>query len=93
MSYSRWGSRGSGHWYTYWCCPHKGVTEDRNNAIFAVSGTVSFDFSAQELREHLEECLEKIRKEDAGDLEELKIYIAEFLSDIDAEYPLTKEAT
>lgn len=85
MSYSRWGSRGSGYWYTYWHCQDD-ETENRDTAIFAVCAVASF--TAKELREDLDFCIDIIKaKEPEGDTEELKVYIKEFLTDIDAEYP------
>jgi len=84
MSYSRWGSRGSGYWYTYWHCPND-ETENRDTAIFAVCGVK--EFTAKELRDDLDSCMDKIKKlEPNGDTEELKIYAKEFLSDVDEDY-------
>jgi len=87
MSYSRWGSRGSGYWYTYWHCPND-ETENRDTAIFAVCGVK--EFTAKELRDDLDSCMDKIKKlEPNGDTEELKKYAKEFLSDVDEDYTYT----
>lgn len=84
MSYSRWGSRGSGYWYTYWLC-QPDETENRDTAIFCIFGVVTF--TAKQLRENLNDCINKVKKTEDGDAEELKIYIKEFLVDVDVEYP------
>jgi len=92
MSYSRWSSRGengrgSGHWYTYWHC-HPGEDWDggtRDNALFDVCSVAMF--TAKQLREDLDGCLLivslKDQKADKSRLDELKIYISEFLNDVD----------
>jgi len=85
MSYSRWGSRGSGHWYTYWCCQPQ-ETENRDTALFDVCGVKCF--TAKELRDDLDACMAEIKEIDPeGDTDELKVYAGEFLVDIDKEYP------
>ena len=85
MSYSRWGGRGSGYWYTFWLVQAK-VTENRDTAIFAVCTTACF--TAKELREDMDGCLRKVKEfSPDGDTDELKIYMTEFLADVDAEYP------
>lgn len=89
MSYSRWGSRGSGHWYTFWLAQPKD-TENRDTAIFDVCGVKSF--TAKQLREDMDGCMAIIHKIDSeGDVEELKKYAMEFLVDVDEKYPLEKE--
>lgn len=89
MSYSRWGSRGSGHWYTYWSVCPKGRIETRDNALFNICSVAIF--TSKDLRENIELCLKVVSKKDPSadkeKLDELKIYIAEFLKDIDDEYP------
>lgn len=86
MAYSRWGSRGSGNWYTFWATMSKDEGEEnKDNAQFCICGTHTF--SAKELRENLEECIKIIKEKDPnGDTEELKIYICEFLKDVDDKY-------
>lgn len=85
MSYSRWGSRGSGHWYTYWQV-QADETEDRDTSIFVICSVASF--TAKQLRENIDNCMDQVKKVDGeGDIDELKIYAMEFLSDVDAEYP------
>ena len=80
MSYSRWGSSGSGHWYTYWCA-QPDETENRDTAIFEICAVASF--TAKQLRDNLSSCMAKVRKIDSeGDISELCKYIAEFLYDI-----------
>ena len=94
MSYSRWGSRGSGHWYTYWCVHPSNEEETADNALFDVCGVAVF--KAKDLRDGIESCLAVVAKKDEGadkaKLDELRIYISEFLTDVDEEYNnLTKE--
>lgn len=88
MSYSRWGSRGSGHWYTYWHTHPQNEIETRDSAIFDICAVMQF--SAKELRENIDKCIEKVSTLDKmateEKLEELKIYIREFLIDVDKEY-------
>ena len=90
MSYSRWGSRGSGHWYTYWCVHPSGEKEDRDNAIFDICCVIQL--SAKEIREDIQGCIDRVASNDdsasAEQLEELKVYMGEFLQDVDEEYPL-----
>ena len=89
MSYSRWGSRGSGHWYTYWCAPYGNGKETRDNAMFEIC-TV-YGFKAKELRDDIEGCLQLINGKNVGatpeKLAELRIYMEEFLAEVDEEYP------
>ena len=85
MAYSRWGGRGSGNWYTYWMIPPEGEKENRNNALFDICGVATF--TAKQLREKLTQCLNEVHKKDLeGDISELKIYIDEFLKDVETEY-------
>jgi hypothetical protein len=82
MSYSRWlGSE----WYTYWMSQPK-ETENRDTALFDIC-TVQC-FTAKELRENIDKCLQDVKKIcPEGDLEELKVYMKRFLKDVDEEYP------
>ena len=93
MSYSRWGSRGSGHWYCYWCAPIGRNEETYNNAKFEICMMKSF--TARELRNDMDRCISMVDERDpnAGTekLEELKIYMNEFLADIEHEYREKKE--
>lgn len=88
MSYSRWGSRGSGYWYTYWCCQIGEIEETRDNAIFEVCLVCSF--TAKEMREDIDKCLQIVKeKEPKASLEqltELHVYMDEFIEDVDQEY-------
>lgn len=87
MSYSRWGSRGSGHWYTYWFAQDDEI-ETRDNALFDICGVVMF--TAKDLRNDVESCLNIVAKKDSladkDKLDELRIYISEFLEDVDKTY-------
>ena len=90
MSYSRWGSS---RWYTYWSVYPEGQEETRDTAIFVVDCVASF--SAKELRENPEQCLERVREwgSEEGqvpttDVEILELwgYINAFLTDVDEEF-------
>ena len=86
MSYSRWGGRGSGHWYTFWSVQNSDTQEGRDTAIFTICGVT--DFNAKELREDLDGCMEIVKTKDSmGNLEELKTYCREFLDDVEEAYP------
>ena len=93
MSYSRWGGRGSGHWYTYWHVPTRGEVETRDNALFDICGVCMF--FAKDLRDDIEGCLfvvmEKDSLADKSKLDELRIYISEFLEDVDEYITKKKE--
>ena len=104
MAYSRWGNRGTGHWYTYWCIQPKGIKETRDNAIFEICGVCSF--TAKQLRDDIEKCINVVADKDKrlefkrnfnpeaskrDRLNELKTYISEFLFDIEEKYPLLLE--
>ena len=85
MAYSRWGSRGSGHWYTFWKVHYQDMPETYDNTIFSICSVK--DFTAKELRENLSACLSEVHELDpVGDLDELQIYINEFLRDVEKEY-------
>ena len=58
MSYSRWGNS---YWYTYWRAFYDPELENRNNAIFEISGVGSF--TAAEIRKNINLCLEIIKLE------------------------------
>jgi spore maturation protein CgeB len=86
MSYSRWSHS---NWYTFWCIsPYPEEEQTKENAIFEICGITSF--SAKELRENLEECLKQVKEictnADETDINELKVYIKKFLSDVDARF-------
>jgi len=86
MSYSRWGGRGSGHWYTYWVARIDEENEDRDAAMFCICCVASF--SAKELRDAMDLCMAQVHEIDPkGDVAELRQYAMEFLEDIDNEYP------
>lgn len=83
MSYSRWSSS---HWYTFWCVQPGGQQETRNNARFEICSLTNF--SAKELRDDMDKCLEKVADLDPdGCLDELKLYMKRFLADVDERYP------
>jgi hypothetical protein len=99
MSYSRWSNS---CWYTYWCCPENGdgFNENRNNAIFEICGCARF--TAKELRDDIDACMAKVIAQVLANkhsnirqfkthqtvlIEELKGYVAEFLAEVDLEYP------
>ena len=84
MSYSRWGSRGSGFWYTYW--ESKKTPDTWHNALFCVFGVETF--TAKELREDMAGCMAKVQETaPEGDIEELEKYAREFLEDVDKDFP------
>lgn len=88
MSYSRWGSRGSGYWYTYWSCQLGQIEETRDNAIFEICLVCSF--TAKELRDNMDKCLKTVEKLEpkasTEQLDELRDYMGEFIIDINKEY-------
>jgi len=82
MAYSRWGN--GCHWYTYW---QSGSGE---SAMFVIQNVANF--TAKQLRDNLNWCIDLVKKIDQiGDTEELKIYIAEFLSEVDNEENLDSD--
>ena len=90
MSYSRWGGRGSGHWYTYWLAQNT-ESENRDSAVFVVCSVTCF--SAKKLRDNMDECMsvahevDKEQSQEPGDIQELREYALEFLADIDHYFP------
>jgi hypothetical protein len=88
MSYSRWGSRGSGYWYTFWCVQPKGKKETRDNAVFEICTLANF--TAKQLRNNMDKCIKKVQKldesADNGKFMELRVYMNEFLNDVNCEY-------
>jgi len=88
MSYSRWINS---VWYTYWMCQNK-ETENRQTALFNISGVATF--TAQQLRDDIEHCLDVAMKCNLlgrdDDKEELHSYMLEFLADVDKTYPENK---
>jgi hypothetical protein len=83
MSYSRWSLS---EWYTFWSSPPSGTTENRDTATFEICGVANF--TAEQLRNSLEFCLQQVKEVQDGDMEELKGYVALFLADVDKEYPI-----
>ena len=88
MSYSRWGSS---RWYTFWDVYPE--NPDRDTACLTID--CENTFSAKELRENPEQCLERVRERYADawhipvtdkDLRELWVYINAFLTDVDEEF-------
>ena len=91
MSYSRWGGRGSGHWYTYWLLQDE-ETENRDTAAFEICTVATF--TAKQLRDDMDACMaEVIKRDDHGDIDELREYATEFLADVDSEYLPNKGIT
>lgn len=89
MSYSRWGARGSGYWYTYWHIQDK-KTENRDTAIFTVCSVASF--TAKELRDDMDTCMAKAKGlSPDGDVDELRVYATEFLADVNEDYPAAEK--
>lgn len=88
MSYSRWGSRGSGYWYTYWCVQPSGKKETKDNALFEICDVCVF--TAKQLRNNMKECIDNVAIKDRTVkkelLQELKIYMNEFLYDVEKKY-------
>jgi len=88
LSYSRWGSRGSGHWYTFRRAPSTDELATRDNALFAICDVCTF--TAKELRDDIKACLNIVAKKDLladkDKLDELCIYMSEFLKDVDEAY-------
>lgn len=95
MSYSRFSNS---EWYTFWCVPDEGVTENRDNAKFEICPFTTF--TASELRNDIEGCLNVVREMElySGgnpselDMDELRVYMLRFLKDVDAAYPETEDA-
>ena len=79
MSYSRWGARGSGHWYTFYSCA-SGETKD--DQVFCICDVA--DFTYKELSEDMPTCMKAVHKIDpVGDLKELEKYAREFMDDVE----------
>lgn len=93
MSYSRWGYRGSGHWYTFWAAQIIEENETYDNAELVICLICSF--CAKELRDNIDRCILTVSSIDPKatpeELDELRVYMGEFLNDVDQEYK--KEAT
>lgn len=85
MSYSRWINS---YWYTFWCTQDK-KTENRDTCVFKICGMIGF--TAKQLREDLDCCIDIVKKKDPNTNEdhinELKQYIKRFLKEVDVEYP------
>lgn len=85
MAYSRWiFSR----WYTFWAAGHKESYDDAIFCICRFDGDINF--TAKELREDLDKCINKVRKEEINvtleELKELEGYVKEFLLDVEKEF-------
>ena len=91
MSYSRWSNS---RWYTFHSVGPEGQKETKDNAIFEICGANRF--TAKELRDDLQGCIDKAKQKDIEqcgedsatieEIEELKEYIDYFLQDIDSMY-------
>ncbi len=86
MSYSRWGS--GSRWYTYWCISY---SFERDKQLFDICGIKIFTYG--ELKKDIERCLkeakeisnkEETRPVTGKELNELRGYMMEFISDIEA---------
>ena len=87
MSYSRWGNS---YWYTFWHTQDE-TTENYDTATFCIcSFKKDITFTAKQLREQLERCIDTVRIKDRRaskeELEELKIYMNKFLIDVEKDY-------
>ena len=85
MSYSRWTNS---DWYTIWLVQDD-ETENRDTALFQIVCCATF--TAKQLREDLKSCLDKACDPSQYDRpvsrSQLEGFVAEFLKDVDAEYP------
>ena len=85
MSYSRWGNS---YWYTFYCVYPEEGRETKDNALFDVCMIATF--TAKDLREDMDSCIEIVSKKDPyatkEQLGELRIYMSEFLKDVDETY-------
>lgn len=79
MSYSRWSHS---RWYTFWHVQDS-ATENRDTAIFSVCGEESF--TAKELREDADACIDKCESCTEEEREELRQYMERFLADVNEE--------
>jgi len=88
MSYSRWGSRGSGYWYTYWLVHPEDEEETADNAFFEICSVATF--TAKDLRDDIDSCIATVSKNwkaaHPRHLDELRVYMSEFLADVDKKY-------
>ena len=84
MSYSRWSES---RFYTYWAGSPDGETRD--SALFDICGLVYF--TAKQLRDNLDKCIARVKEldpeADQFEIAKLKICVAEFLYDVDEQYP------
>lgn len=93
MAYSRWSHS---YWYTYWRVQPEGVEETRDNTLFDVCNVCLF--TAKELRDDIEACVKQAKDicERRGfetqptpfDLDELRLFMLQFLHDVDQEYKM-----
>lgn len=92
MAYSRWGGS---RWFTFWSCRDD---ENCDNAIFSVCGVI--DIEASEIRSNLSECIDRVCSIEelmfnpVSELEksELRVYMEEFLLDVDVKYSIKNRA-
>lgn len=89
ITYSKWHKHGSNYWYTFWFTL---ALETRDNTCFVIADVTYF--SAKQLRDDMDGCISEIISidplVDKIKINELRIYMKEFLQDIDNEYPLIK---
>lgn len=93
MSYSRWGNS---RWYTFWCVSDSKV---RSEQEFDVCGERTFTY--EELIMDLKRCLDRFKMNDGigvayspptkEELEELKGYMLEFISDVESDMTLVPD--
>ena len=84
MSYSRWSNS---VWYSYYACSY---SYERDEQAFDICDVKCFYY--KELKNNLEDCIKKVKEQcpEVSDLEieELKGYIGEFISDVESDIAL-----
>lgn len=87
MAYSRWMFS---RWYTFWAAGQN-KNDDYGNATFCIcrfDGDITF--TAKELRDDINKCMNKVRKEEVNvtlnEIKELEGYVREFLFDVEQEF-------
>ena len=81
MSYSRWSNS---RWYTFWSTFKK--DPGRRSQIFDICGDACFTYG--QLKDDIERCLNDIRDKNTNasdeEMEELKSYMNEFITDVES---------
>jgi hypothetical protein len=87
MSYSRWGDS---RWYTYWLASERAATKERE--VFEICGVTNFTY--YEIKHDQDRVLDEVRMKDPDasddEIEELRVYMKQFLVAIDAYYERLK---